>query len=79
MQPRDFIYVRYSFKKGKEFWSISVSDMSKEETNGKIRGEIILTATRIVERQGKIEVSISSHVDMKMIIKAEMAKNRGFG
>jgi len=55
-----------------------VSDMSREEVKGKVRGEMVLTATRIIELEGKIEVSVYSQIDMKMPIKMEIAKNRGF-
>ena len=55
-----------------------VSDMSREEKEGKVRGEMILTATRIVEVEGKIQVSVYSQIDMKIPIKLEIAKNRGF-
>lgn len=36
--PRDFVYVRYVFRKGQEWWSISTSIPSEEEVHGKIRG-----------------------------------------
>ena len=36
--PRDFIYVRYVFKKGKENWSIATSIPNEPEQQGKIRG-----------------------------------------
>jgi hypothetical protein len=39
---------------------------------------MVLTATRIIEVDGKIEVSIYSQIDMKIPIKMEIAKNRGF-
>ena len=39
---------------------------------------MILTATRVVEVEGGIEVSVYSHTDMKIPIKLELAKNRGF-
>jgi selenocysteine-specific translation elongation factor len=45
---------------------------------GKVRGEMQLTATRIIEHPGEIEVSVSSTTDMKIPIKLEIAKNRGF-
>lgn len=54
MSSRDFEYVRYSFHKDNEHWSVCVSDTSREEKQGKVRGEMILTATRIVEVEGKI-------------------------
>ena len=46
-----------------------MSDMSREEVKGKVRGEMVLTATRIIELEGKIEVSVYSQIDMKMPIK----------
>lgn len=39
---------------------------------------MVLTATRIVEVEGSIQVSVYSQIDMKMPIKMEIAKNRGF-
>lgn len=38
MSSRDFEYVKYTFKKGDEYWSVCVSDMSREEVKGKVRG-----------------------------------------
>lgn len=78
MSSRDFEYVKYTFKKSGEHWSVCVSDLSREEVNGKVRGEMVLTATRIVEVEGSIEVSVYSQIDMKIPIKMEIAKNRGF-
>ena len=78
MSSRDFEYVRYTFRKGEEHWSVCVSDLSRKEVGGKVRGEMILTATRIVEVDGWIEVSVYSQIDMKIPIKMEIAKNRGF-
>ena len=78
MSSRDFEYVKYTFKKDKEHWSICVSDLSREEVSGKVRGEMVLTATRIVEVEGAVEVSVYSQIDMKIPIKMEIAKNRGF-
>lgn len=69
MAPRDFVYVRYVFKKGSEFWSISTSIPNEEEVKGKIRGEIVLTATKVVEKDNKIHVKVYSEVNMKMAIK----------
>lgn len=48
MSSRDFYYVLYTFRKGQEHWNICVSDLSREEVKGKVRGEMLLTATRIV-------------------------------
>jgi len=36
------------FKKGNENWSIATSIPNEPEQQGKIRGEIILTATKVV-------------------------------
>ena len=69
MSSRDFYYVRYTFRRGQEFWNLCVSDLSREEVKGKVRGEMLLTATRIVEREGGIDVSVSSTTDMKIPIK----------
>ncbi len=78
MSSRDFEYVRYVFRKDNQYWNLCVSDMSREEVKNRVRGEMLLTVTRIVERQGHIDVSVSSQVDMKIPIKLEIAKNRGF-
>jgi hypothetical protein len=40
---------------------------------------MILTTTKIIQNGGEIEVSVSSQIDMKIPIKLEIAKNRGFG
>lgn len=39
---------------------------------------MVLTATRIVQLEGEIEVAVYSQIDMKIPIKLEIAKNRGF-
>lgn len=77
MAPRDFVYIRFVFRKGREFWSVSTSLDGEQEVQGKIRGEILLTATRVVEKDNGIFVSVYSEVNMKMGIKPEMAMNRG--
>lgn len=61
--------MRYTFKKGNEFWNICSSDLSREEIPGKVRGEMKLTVTRIVQVGNEIEVSVSSQIDMKMALK----------
>ncbi len=38
----------------------------------------MLTATRIIEVEGSIEVSVYSEINMKMPIKFEMARQRGY-
>lgn len=75
--PRDFVYVRYVFKKGEQFWSVCASIPNEQEEKGKIRGEIVLTATRVIEKDNRIDVQIYSEVDMKIEINPEMTKNRG--
>lgn len=69
MSSRDFEYVKYSFTKDNEYWSICVSDLSREEVKDKVRGEMVLTATRIVQVEGEIRVSVYSQIDMKIPIK----------
>lgn len=69
MSSRDFEYVKYSFKKDKEHWSICASDLSREEVKDKVRGDMVLSATRIVEVEGEIQVSVYSQIDMKIPIK----------
>ena len=39
---------------------------------------MLLTATRIVEVAHGIEVAVYSQIDMKIPIKMELARNRGF-
>lgn len=39
---------------------------------------MLLVATRVLQTKEGIEVSISSQVDMKTNLKADMVKNRGF-
>jgi hypothetical protein len=39
---------------------------------------MILTVTRIVEVEGQIEISVYSNIDMKINLKMDLAKNRGF-
>lgn len=48
MSSRDFEYVRFTFRRGNEWWVLCTSDPSREEVKGKVRGEMILTATRVV-------------------------------
>lgn len=48
MSSRDFEYVRFTFRRGREWWVLCTSDASREEVKGKVRGEMILTATRVV-------------------------------
>lgn len=50
MSPRDFEYVRYEFSRDGEHWNVCVSDMSREEVKGRVRGEMLLTVTRVVEK-----------------------------
>lgn len=38
MSSRDFEYVRYTFKRDDEYWSICISDMSREKVPNKVRG-----------------------------------------
>lgn len=77
VSPRDFVYVRYVFRKNNENWSIATSLPDAEQVQGKTRGTIILTATRAIERQGRLELTVYSQVDMKMPVKASAAKVRG--
>jgi hypothetical protein len=69
ISSRDFEYVKFTFKKDNEHWALCVSDLSREEKKGKVRGEMVLTATRIVEVEGGIEISGHSQIDMKIPIK----------
>jgi len=39
---------------------------------------MLLTATRIVEVADGIEISVYSQIDMKIPIRTELAKNRGY-
>lgn len=75
--PRDFTYVRYQFKKDNEYWAVATSIPDEETYMGKIRGDIILTATRAIEKDGELYLSVYSQIDMKMPIKASAAKSRG--
>lgn len=77
MAPRDFIYVRYQFQKDDEYWAVATSIAGEEKYEGKIRGEILMTATRAIEKEGRLELSVYSQIDMKMPIKASAAKSRG--
>ena len=77
VSPRDFVYVRYQFKKDNEFWTIATSIPGEETYEGKVRGSIILTVTRAVEENGNLHLSVYSQIDMKMPIKASAAKARG--
>jgi hypothetical protein len=77
VSPRDFIYVRYTFKKNNENWSIATSVTDAKTITGKERGNIILTATRAIQKDGKLYLTVYSQVDMKMPVKASSAKVRG--
>lgn len=48
VSPRDFVYVRYSFKKNNENWYIATSIPDAQTQEGKTRGTIIFTATRAI-------------------------------
>ena len=77
VSPRDFVYVRYMFKKGDQYWSVATSLPDEPEETGKVRGSIILTATRAVEVNGQLQLSVYSQIDMKMGVKASAARARG--
>ena len=78
VQPRDFVYVRYTFKEGDNiFWSVATSLPDQETFHGTVRGSIILTVTKVVQNQDYIDISVYSEVDMKMGIKQTVAKTRG--
>lgn len=66
---RDFYYVKHSFTINNEHWTLCTSDLSYAEIPNKVRGEMVLTATRIVEVGNSIEVSVYSQIDMKIPIK----------
>ena len=52
VQPRYFIYLRYTFKVQGDYWVVAVSDPSAEVIKDKTRGEIVLTVIRIREVEG---------------------------
>ena len=69
VQPRYFIYLRFTFQVQGEFWVVAVSDPNAEVIKDKTRGEIVLTAIRIKGVEGGSEISIFSETDMKMNLK----------
>lgn len=69
IMPRYFIYVRYTLRINDEIWVIAVSDPDSEIMKDKTKGEIILTFTRIRNVEGGCEISVYSHIDMKMKLK----------
>ena len=78
VQPRDFVYVRYTFKEDENtYWSIATSIPDEQLFQGTVRGSIVLTATRIVQEGDEINISVYSQVDMKMGIKQTVARTRG--
>ena len=77
IMPRYFIYVRYTLRINDEIWVIAVSDPDSEIMKDKTKGEIILTFTRIRNVEGGCEISVYSHIDMKMKLKIQMAINSG--
>lgn len=77
VSPRDFTYVRYTFKKDEEYWAIATSIPDSKPVQGKERGKILLTATRAIEKGNKLFLTVYSQVDMKMPVKASAAKIRG--
>ena len=78
VMPRDFVYLRYTFEHNGEVWMISRSDPTAPVNKAKTRGEIILTAVRARASEGGCRVDFYSQVDMKMKIKFDTAKGRGF-
>lgn len=77
VSPRDFVYIRYNFKKDDEYWVVATSIPDSKIAVGKERGTIILTVTRAIEKDGKLFLTVYSQVDMKMPVKASAAKVRG--
>ena len=71
------MYVRYVFQHENEHWCIVTSNPNSEPVQGKCRGDIILTATRVIPTENGIKVNVYSQVDMKITIKGDMARNRG--
>lgn len=69
--------MRYTFKKDNEYWAIATSIPNADVYPGKERGTIVLTATRAIEKDGKLYLTVYSHVDMRMPVKASAAKVRG--
>jgi hypothetical protein len=47
VNPRYFIYVRYTFTINGEIWIVAISDPSAETIKEKTRGEIVITAIRV--------------------------------
>ena len=78
VSPRDFVYIRYNFSHGQEHWSVATSIPDSENESGKVRGEIILTVSKVVPTEDGIQVTVYSQVDTKIAsLKPELAKNRG--
>jgi hypothetical protein len=54
VSPRDFVFVSYKFQHRDEHWTVSTSIADAEVRMGKTRGNVIMTATRAIERDGKL-------------------------
>ncbi len=78
VSPRYFIYVRYYFNLDEDTYIIAMSDPNAEIVKDKVRGQIVLSVTRVHEVEGGCEVSVFSQTDMKMNLKFEIAMQRGF-
>ena len=49
VNPRYFVYLRYTFKINEEFWMLAISDPNAEVVKDKTRGEIKLTVIKVRE------------------------------
>lgn len=77
VSARDFYYVRHQLTAQDGNWVITTSKPGQEEYEGRVRANIIMTASRFVERDGNLCVSVFSHVDMKLKMKPAATKPKG--
>jgi hypothetical protein len=59
VSPRDFVYMKYSNSWENEYWDLSFS-VPHEIFPNKVRGEIILSACKIIEKENSIYVQVYS-------------------
>lgn len=75
VSPRDFVYLKYSNSQGKEKWDVSFS-IPWENIPHKVRGEIIMSCSKVTEKGDSIEVEVYSEVDMKLSVSPKITKNQ---
>ena len=81
VSPREFVYLKYTgVVEGGEYWEVAFSvereGLGEEKGEKKVRGEIVLSASRVVEKEEGIEVQVYMEVDMRLAVSAKIVKNQ---